>query len=310
MDTPAPHLGRVVIAGGAGFLGRSLTRELAPFCQEVVILTRGQPQAEGNVRHVHWDARTLGPWATELEGATAVVNYVGRTVNCRKTPENKRVILESRVNSVHALGAAMKTCTRPPPVWVQSATAHIYGDTGDELLDESSPIGTGFAPDVGAAWERALAEEALPRCRQVVLRISFVVGRGGGALQTLSRLTKWGLGGTTGTGRQWMSWVHESDLNAVVLRAIQDESMSGVYVVTSPNPVTNAEFMRLLRRSLHRPWSPRVPEPMVRLGAWMMRTDPELALLGRRCVPTRLTKEGFVFKYPSLDVALLQLFSK
>ncbi len=176
------------------------------------------------------------------------------------------------------------------------------------MLDESSPIGTGFAPDVGVAWERALAEEAHPGVRRVVLRISFVIGRGGGALATLARLARWGLGGTIGTGRQWMSWVHEADLNAVVLQSVHDESMSGVYVVTSPNPVTNADFMRLLRKALHRPWSPRVPKPMVRIGAWLMRTDPELALLGRRCVPTRLMREGFDFRFPELPRALAQVF--
>jgi uncharacterized protein len=304
MDSPTHRLGRLVIAGGAGFLGRSLTRELAPVAEEVVVLTRGRAASSGNVRHVHWDARTPGPWARELDGAAALVNYVGRTVNCRKTAENKRVILQSRVDSVHALGVALKTCAKPPPVWVQSATAHIYGDTADEILDESSPIGTGFAPDVGTAWERALAEEASPGCRQVVLRIGFVLGRGGGALATLARLARWGLGGTTGTGRQYMSWIHEADLNAVVLRAIRDESMSGVYVVTSPNPVTNREFMRLLRKAVHRPWSPPVPEPLVRLGSLLLRTDPELALRGRRCVPTRLLREGFSFRFAELTGAL------
>jgi NAD dependent epimerase/dehydratase family enzyme len=157
---------------------------------DVTILTRGPGRDRGRIRSVTWDARTLGLWAAELEGASAVVNLVGRTVDCRKTAENKRIIVESRVDSVRALGEACGNCTRPPAVWVQTSTAHIYGDTADELLDESSPIGQGFAPQVGVAWERALEQfaPAPEQCRRVVLRISFVLGRHGGALRTLKGL--------------------------------------------------------------------------------------------------------------------------
>jgi uncharacterized protein (TIGR01777 family) len=192
-------------------------------------------------------------------------------------------------------------------VWVQTGTAHIYGDTGDEILEESAPIGKGFAPQVGVAWEKALAEADVPGCRKVVTRISFVLGRHGGALGTLARLTRWFLGGTTGSGRQYISWIHQADLNAIFLRALERPDMSGIYVATAPNPVTNRQFMRELRAALHRPWSPPVPEPMVRLGAWLMRTDPELALLGRRCVPARLLSEGFTFRFPTLPEALRDL---
>jgi uncharacterized protein (TIGR01777 family) len=273
----------------------------------LVVLTRAGDRTDGKVRYVHWDAKTLGPWAGWLDGADAVINLVGRTVDCRKTPANKKVILESRIDSVDALAAAVKQAKHPPPVWIQSATAHIYGDTGDEVLDESSPIGTGFAPMVGTAWEKALADAVPPTIRTVVLRISFVLGRKGGALQTLARLARLGLGGQTGSGRQWMSWIHVADLNAIIRRAMSDPTMAGVYVVTAPNPVTNADFMRQLRKAVHRPWSPPVPAPLVRIGAWLMRTDPELALYGRRLVPTRLTREGFRFRFPQLEGALRNL---
>jgi uncharacterized protein (TIGR01777 family) len=214
------------------------------------------------------------------------------------------------VDSVRVLAEAVGRATNPPAVWVQSATAHIFGDTNDETLDESSPIGAGFAPIVGAAWEKAFDEPDLPHTRRVTLRISFVLGREGGALQTLARLARFGLGGATGTGRQYMSWIHVADLNRIILRAIDDPSMHGVYVVTAPTPVRNSEFMRLLRKAVHRPWSPPVPEIMVRTGAWLLRTDPELALLGRRCVPTRLLRDGFQFEFPELEAALDQLLSR
>ena len=298
---------RVIIAGGSGFLGQSLAAALPASVRDVVILTRGQPKSVGRVRYVTWDAKTLGPWAVELEGAHAIVNVVGRTVDCRKTSANKKVILESRIDSVNALAAAHRQCNNAPRVWVQSATAHIYGDTGDEVLDESSPIGTGFAPQVGLAWEAALNNADLIDCRKVILRISFVLGRNGGPLKTLARLARLGLGGTIGSGRYYMSWLHEDDLNAIILRAIEDHSMHGIYIATSPGPETNRNFMAALRRAVHRPWSPPAPAAMVRVGAWLMRTDPELALLGRRLKPTRLLSEQFAFKHPSLDETLRSL---
>lgn len=144
----------------------------------------------------------------------------------------------------------------------------------------------------------------------MILRISFVLGRHGGALQTLLRLARLGLGGTIGAGRQYISWIHELDLNRIIGRAIDDDSIHGIYVATAPNPVTNRDFMRSLRRAVCRPWSPPVPAPFVRLGSWLMRTDPELALLGRRCVPTRLIREGFAFAFADLDPALRDLLNR
>jgi uncharacterized protein (TIGR01777 family) len=136
------------------------------------------------------------------------------------------------------------------------------------------------------------------------LRISFVLGPGGGVLGTLSRLTRCFLGGAVGTGRQYISWIHIRDLNRIVRRAIEDESMRGLYNATGPHPVTNAQFMRALRRALHRPWSPPTPAWAVRLGCFFMRTEPVLALTGRRVKPKRLLEERFSFMYPTLPEAL------
>jgi uncharacterized protein len=295
---------RLVIAGGAGFLGRGLVRHIGSSFDEIVILSRSPGPVSGRVRPVLWDACTSGDWVRELDGAAAVVNYVGRTVDCVKTPARRREIIASRVDSVTALGRAIRQVSHPPPAWVQAGTAHIFGDTQDELLDESSPVGTGFAPEVGTAWERAFTDACPPAVRAVLLRISFVLGPDGGALRTLARLARFGLGGTVGSGRQWMSWLHERDLARMVHRAIDGGGMTGIYVATAPNPVRNAEFMRELRRAVRRPWSPPVPALCVRVGAALLRTDPELALLGRRCVPTRLEREGFVFDFPTLPAAL------
>ena len=304
-----PNNPRIILAGGRGFIGSNFTPRLIAEGYDVIVLTRNESRAEGPVRHIHWDARTLGPWSTEVEGAAAIINLVGRTVDCRKTEFNRRVILESRIDSIRALAAAYAACKSPPPVWVQSSTAHIYGDTATELLDESSPLGHGFAPTVGIAWEKAFADANLPDCRRVVLRTSFVIGRTGGALPTLARIARCFLGGRMGTGQQYMSWIHESDLQSILLRALQNPTMQGTYVVTAPTPVTNDEFMRQLRSATHRPWSPPIPTPLAPLGARLLRTDPELALLGRRCVPTRLIQEGFKFQFPELEKSLANLLT-
>jgi uncharacterized protein (TIGR01777 family) len=300
--------GRVVIAGGSGFLGRSLARFLHGAGHEVVVLSRHEPREAGPWRFVGWDARRVGDWAAELDGAAALVNLVGRTVDCVKTPDHCDEFLRSRVEATRALGEGCARVGRRPRVWVQMSTAHIYGDPPVAVCDESSATGYGLAPDVGRAWEAAFAAGRPGGVRGVVLRTSFVIGRGGGALATLARLTRLGLGGTVGHGRQGMSWIHSVDMNRIFGRAIGDEGMEGVYIATAPEPVSHREFMRALRRAMGVPIGLPAAGWMVRLGApLLLRTDPELALYGRYCVPARLMREGFAFEFPSLEGALRDL---
>lgn len=297
--------GRIVIAGGSGFLGQNLARFLVDENYEVAILTRHRPTDKGPWTHHEWNGRSLGAWVEVLDGAEAIVNLAGRTVDCIKTPDNCDEILRSRVEATLALGEGMRQVSNPPRVWVQMSTAHIYGDPPEVVCDEHSAFGYGLAPTVGQAWEAAFAEAALPTMRQVVLRTSFVLGKSGGALQRLIGLARWGLGGKVGHGRQGMSWIHEEDMNRLFLEAITNESMQGAFLATSPKPISNTEFMSELRRALQ----VRIGLPamawMVRLGApLLMNTDPELALYGRYCVSRRLEELGFHFKFPQLSRAL------
>lgn len=309
---------RVVIAGGSGFLGVSLAFHLAAANWQVTVLSRNRPRPEGPWRHVAWDARSAGEWAACLDGAAGLVNLVGRTVDCVKTPDHCDEILRSRVEATRALGMACRTATSPPPVWVQMSTAHIYGDPPSVWCDEDSPTGYGLAPTVGIAWESAFARALLPQQRGVVLRTSFVVGRnrgaGGGALSKLAPLARYGLGGAVGSGRQGMSWIHEVDMNRLFERGLTHDAMHGVYVASSPNPVSNAEFMRSLRRAVPRPKVPLALPAfawMVRIGApLLLRTDPEIALYGRYVTSSRLEREGFAFTYPLLPDALAACFTQ
>lgn len=300
---------RVVIAGGTGFLGLSLAGWLDAAGWEVVLLSRNAP-ADGDAwRHVAWDGRSVGDWATCLEGAAAVVNLAGRTVDCVKTPQHCDEILRSRVEATRALGWAVRRVASPPPVWVQMSTAHRYGDSVEVVCDEDAAFGYGLAPHVAAAWEGACEEAVLPGTRVVVLRTSFVLGRHGGALPRLAKLVRWGLGGRAGDGRQGMSWIHVRDLNRLFERAMTDNSMRGAYLATAPSPVSNAEFMRELRGALRVRWGLPAAAWMARRGApLVMKTDPELALYGRYCVSRRLREEGFAFDFPGLAPALADLY--
>ena len=314
MNWPTPS-GRIVIAGGSGFLGQSLARHLVALGCEVIILTRSASKiSEAVGEHVQWDARTLGEWKNCLDGANGLVNLVGRTVDCIKTPENCDAILRSRVEATTVLGEASRAVENPPPVWVQMSTAHIYGDppnspsTPKIVCDENSAFGYGLAPTVGKEWEDALHAAASNEIRKVVLRTSFVIGKDGGALKRLGFLARIGLGGTVGHGRQGMSWIAEHDMNRIFERALTDDTMTGAYIASSPTPVSNKAFMKTLRMAIGMPIGLPAFAWMVKIGApLLMRTDPELALYGRYVMPKRLLDEGFEFEYPELADALEEI---
>lgn len=302
--------GRIVIAGGSGFLGVSLATHLTAAGHQVVILSRHSPKVAGPWKYVTWDARSLGDWAKELNGAAGLVNLTGRSVDCIKTPAHCDEILRSRVEATRVLGQSLQTIERPPPVWVQMSTAHIYGDPPDITCTEDAAPGYGLAPTVGKAWEEAFHDACAARpIRPVILRTSFVIGRdrgaGCGAMAKLGRLARLGLGGTVGSGRQGMSWIHETDLNRLFERALTEETMRGVYIASSPHPVPQRDFMRTLRRAVGMPIGLPAFEWMVRLASpLLLRTDPELALYGRYVVSQRLKDENFEFRYPHLEAAL------
>ena len=306
--------GHIVIAGASGFLGASLARHLSKAGHSVVLLSRRKPHSSVPGQFVPWDARSMGDWCQDLNGAGGLVNLVGRSVDCIKTPNHCDEILRSRVESVEVLGAAMRTIDSPPPVWVQMSTAHIYGDPPEVVCNEDSSFGYGLAPNVARAWEDAFGSNLLPSQRGVVFRTSFVVGRdqgsGGGAIARLRTLVRFGLGGTVGTGTQGMSWLHETDMNRLFERAIANSTMRGAYIASSPQPVSQREFMKELRNAMRMPIGLPASEWMVRIGAPMfMRTDPELALYGRYVVSKRLQDEGFVFAFPNLPNALAEVIA-
>jgi len=302
---------KVVLAGGSGFLGQALSRSLSSDGYEVVVLGRS-PAPRGAIgRFVIWDGQKLEEWKTELEGADALLNLTGRSVDCRYTEENRELILNSRVDSTRVLGQAIKDCVDPPKVWLNSSTATIYKDRRGDLEphDESSDdFGMGFSVGVAQAWEKAFGESAIDGVRKVALRVSIVLGRDGGAFPVMRRFAKLGLGGAQGPGSQWMSWLHIDDWVGVARFLMENQSVDGAVNLAAPNPVTNASFMREMRKRFA-PMGIGLPAPslFVRIGAFFMRTAPELVLKSRKVVSATLAESGYSFKYPDLAQAIRNL---
>ena len=298
---------RAVLAGGSGFLGRALAKELLQRDYEVVVLTRElrERDEEDEVKEVEWDGEHIGEWIKCLDGAETVVNLAGRNINCRHTPENLRVITESRVNPVRAIAAAICHVKKPPRVWVQAGAVGFYGNCGDQWGDETAPNGRNSLAEVCRLWEQAFHAAASLHTRRVVFRIGLVLGRDGGALPMLANLTRWFLGGAAGSGKQYISWIHLADLTQMFMQAIELENyFDGTYNAVAPNPATNAEFMRTLRRTLYRPWCPPAPAWAVKLGSPLTQIEPSLTLDGCRCAPKRFVEAGFKFQFPDLRSAL------
>ena len=301
---------RIILAGGSGFVGQALAPILLAKGCEVIVLGRGAARRKDGIDHQQWDGETIGGWASALEGAEAVVNLTGKNINCRHTAENRREITRSRVDSVRALGEAITRCATPPKVFVQTSGVGYFGDTGANVADEDAPLGSDFPAEVCRQWEGAFDALDLPATRKVVFRLGVVLGREGGALPVLEKLTRWFLGGAVGSGRQYISWIHVADIVRMFASAIEQPELAGLFNATAPAPVTNSEFMRELRHALHRPWSPPVPAPFVRAGAWLMGSDGGLALLSSRCAPRRFLEQGFQFQFPNLRDALANLYPK
>ncbi|MEO5803847.1 MAG: TIGR01777 family oxidoreductase [Verrucomicrobiota bacterium] len=309
---------KIVIAGGSGFLGGVLAKHFTTFGWEVVILTRSPKSRSDGVREVAWDAGTLGDWVRELDGATSVVNLTGRSVDCRYNAKNRREIMDSRVYSTRVVGDAIARCENPPRVWLNSSTATVYKHTFGEPHDESSremdsatDAKDAFSVEVAQAWERALNEAVTPRTRKVALRTSMVLGLGHNSVfPVLRRLTRFGLGGKQGSGKQFVSWIHEEDFCRAVEWIISHEELVGPMNVCAPNPLPNVEMMKLFREICRAPFGLPATEWMLEIGAFFLRTETELIFKSRRVIPGRLIESGFQFRFPFFRDALKDLVSK
>ena len=307
---------KIILPGGSGQVGTVLARAFCSAGHEVVVLTR-QPRPFG-WRSVAWDAKSLGSWVGQIDGADVVINLTGRSVNCRYNAKNRREILESRTQSTRFVGQAIARAKYPPRIWLQASTATIYSHRFDAANDEENGIIGGAEPgapdtwrfsiDVASAWERSAMEAPTPGTRKVLLRSAMTMSPDpGGIFDVLLGLVRRGLGGKAGDGRQFVSWIHEADFIAAVNWLIDHEDLSGPVNLCSPNPLPNAEFMTTLRQA----WGTRTGLPasrwMLEVGASFLRTETELILKSRRVGPTRLLRSGFEFQFPKWTDAAADL---
>src|SRR5882724_112030 len=297
---------KVLIPGGSGHVGTILARAFHAHGDEVVVLSR--KPGSNPWRTVVWDGEKCNGWCSEVDGADVVINLAGQSVNCRYTPENRQVIVDSRVKPTQVVGEAIANATKPPRVWLQASTATLYAHRYDAPNDEAAGIIGGSEPntpetwrfsiDVVKAWERAANESPTPLTRKVLMRTAIVMSPDrGGPFDTLLRLVRYGLGGASGNGRQFVSWLHDADLIRSIFWLIQNEELSGPVNLAAPNPLPNSDFMRLLREAWGAPFGLPASKWMLELGAFALRSETELILKSRRVVPTRLLQSGFVFEF-------------
>jgi uncharacterized protein (TIGR01777 family) len=297
---------KLVLIGGNGFLGRHLAGHFKGIGYQVVNVSRTGP---GDVR---WDARTLGPWAQELEGADLLVNLAGRSVDCRYNAANRREILASRTESTRVLGLAVAACARAPRVWLNSSTATIYADTPGNApanTEAAGVLGDGFSVDIATSWEAAFNACPAPATRKVALRTSIVLGPDGGAFPVMARLARFGLCSPQGSGQQWISWLHIADFCRAVEFLAKANDLSGPINLCAPHPLQNRDFNALLCQHL-RPLL-KLPQPrwLLEIGAFVLRTETELILKSRKVYPERLLAAGFQFEYEQCAAAVRELLA-
>lgn len=316
---------RILLAGGSGHVGTALTRRFLGVGHDVAVLSRrSNPTAGADARFartVAWDGLTAGTWCEELKGADVVINLCGRSVNCRYSPANRREIMDSRVVPTRLIGEAIRGLNQPPRIWMNVSTATIYRHALDRGMDEATgeiggtepgvPASWGFSIEVAKRWEEALFAGETPRTRRVALRAAMVMTPDRGSIfDVFSGLVRCGLGGTAGSGEQYMSWIHEWDFVRAIEHLIAHEEIEGAVNASSPNPQTNREFMRVLRDA----WGVKLGLPasrwMLEIGTWMSRTEPELVLKSRRVVPGRLLESRFLFAFPEWREAAQNLVAR
>jgi uncharacterized protein (TIGR01777 family) len=309
---------KIVIPGGSGQVGTMLGWALMGEGHEVVELTR-DPRRERPWRVERWDGRKIGPWAYEIDGADVVINLAGRSVNCRYNAQNRREIVQSRVDATRIVGKAIAQAKHPPRLWLQASTATVYAHRYDAPNDEATGILGGSEPDVPEtwnfsidvvkAWEAATLDTPLPSATRLVLMRSALTlsPDRGGVFDTLLNLVRLGLGGAAGDGRQYVSWIHEGDFIAAVHWLIEHEDLSGPVNLASPGPVPNEEFMRVLREAWGIRWGLAARRWMLEIGAVALGTETELILKSRRVTPGKLLSSGFEFEFPHWKDAAKEL---
>jgi uncharacterized protein len=301
---------KIVLAGGSGFIGQHLCRYFHERAEEIVVLSRGKERSTEFCRIVHWDGEHPGPWTKELEGCDLLINLSGRNVNCRYNQENQEEILKSRLQPTRLLGNVIGRLQRPPSTWINMTSATIYRHAEDRPQDEETgEHGSGFSVDVCTRWENAFRECITPGTRKIILRAAIVLGREDGLIPRLKNLVRLGMGGKQGTGKQYVSWIHEQDLARIIEWVAEKGEDGSVFNAAAPGAIQNKDLMEITRETYGMPVGLPMPQWLLEFGAILIGTETELILKSRWVYPGKLLKEGFNFQYPEAAPAIRELFS-
>jgi uncharacterized protein (TIGR01777 family) len=311
---------RIVIPGGSGQVGQMLAQYFHQRGHHVTVLTRAPYSAPWQT--VHWDGENIGSWSETLQGADVCINLAGRSINCRHNQENRKAIYQSRILSTHLLHKVIASLSIPPKVWMNASAATLYkrlvDKQGNDLpQDESSSVeggdvlasdpwntARGFMQRVVRDWEAVFFQTATPRTRKIALRSAVTFSpTAGNVFAVMANLVRFSLGGKQGNGRQFVTWIHEADYAKAIEFLINHEELTGPINLTAPNPIPNREFMATLREALDMPNGLPAPAFAIHIGAFFLRTEPELVLSSNRAVPGRLLDAGFNFDFPDWPTA-------
>jgi uncharacterized protein len=287
---------KVILAGGTGFIGQYFEKQFKELGYDVKHISR-QPQ------HISWNDKAA--IIDALEDGELLINLAGKSVNCRYNESNKKEIMNSRLETTKILGESVLSCKNPPHLWINSSTATIYRHAEDRPMTETNgEIGSGFSVDVATNWEKTFYSFSLPKTRQIALRIAIVLGKDGGVMTPYMNLVRFGLGGIQGSGNQMFSWIHVEDLFRIVRFLNKREDLSGTFNCSAPEPVSNREFMKKMRKAMNMPIGLPSPKWLLEIGSVMIRTESELVLKSRWVLPERLEREGYRFTFNTLDKTL------
>jgi len=293
---------QILIAGASGFIGKYISNKFREEGWKVKTIGRSD--------ELNWDDKE--GIVAALDQSAVVINLAGKSVNCRHTEANKKEILESRVKTTATMNECIRQCSKPPELWLNASGMSIYPRTIETVCTEESDTDKDgvFMAEVAKQWEAALYQHDLPQTRRVALRTSIVLAKEGGSLAELVKLCKLGLGGTVGSGKQMMSWVHLEDYFQVLLWLITHKEITTPVNMCAPNPVSNKHFMKALRKALKVPIGLPAPAFAVKIGAKVIGTEASLALDSYNVVSKVLPQTGYAFRFDTLEQAFVNFWAK
>lgn len=296
---------KIVIAGGSGFFGTYLVNYYKQ-TKNVIVLTRANSEVKEGVEYVSWDGRSLGRWTECLDGAEALINLSGKSINCRFTDENKKILISSRIESTKALLKAISSLEKPPKIWLNASAGAMYQPKEEPNTENETVFSTSFLSKMALAWEEAFYKEELPKTKRVSIRISLILGKGGGVFPVLKKITSLYLGGKAGSGSQRMSWIHIEDA-ARAIDFIIKNNIEGPVNFSSNNLVSNKTFMKTMREVLGVSLGIPAPAFGIKFFSRFIGVEPSLLLDSVNFIPKNLNDNGFKFNHENLEDALTDL---